>query len=233
MCGRIIQAGFGGMKILMGTPDDSRIKKPRYNGAPSQDLVVIRRHPETGDNKPDLLRWGFIPSWVNDAKGGRKPINARAEGIAGTAMFKAAYAKRRCLVPVNGFFEWKAIKGAKAKQPYAIAMKDDSPFCLAGIWENWKNPETDERLRTFCIITTTANELVGHIHDRMPVIIPPESYERCLANIEPDPRDLLVPFPSELMRMWPLSTRVNKPENDDPDILKPFEPVHGGSSTLL
>jgi putative SOS response-associated peptidase YedK len=112
-------------------------------------------------------------------------------------------------------------------------MKDDSPFCLAGIWENWKSPDTDEWLRTFCIITTTANELVGHLHDRMPVIIPPASYERWLANIEPDPRDLLIPFPSDLMRMWPISTRVNKPENDDPDILKPFEPADGGSSTLL
>ena len=132
---------------------------------------------------------------------------------------------------INGLFEWKAIKGAKAKQPYAIAMKDDSPFCLAGIWENWKNPDTDEWLRTFCIITTTANELVGQTHDRMPVIIPPEGYERWLANIEPDPRDLLPPFPSELMRMWPISTRVNKPENDDPSILDPFEPMDGGSST--
>lgn len=111
------QAGFGGLKIIMGTPDDSRIKKPRYNGAPSQDLVVIRRHPETGEHKPDLLRWGLVPYWVNDDKGGRKPINARAEGTAGAAMFKSAYAKRRCLVPVNGFFEWKAIKGTRPSSP--------------------------------------------------------------------------------------------------------------------
>jgi putative SOS response-associated peptidase YedK len=226
MCGRIIQAGFGGMKIVMGMPDDPRIKKPRYNGAPSQDLVVIRRHPNIGENQPDLLRWGLIPYWVKDEKGGRKPINARAEGIAGAAMFKAAYAKRRCLVPVNGFFEWKAIKGVKAKQPFAIAMRDDSPFALAGIWENWKHPQTEEWLRTFCVITTTANELVAQIHYRMPVIIPPESYDRWLANIEPDPRDLLVPYPSELMKMWPISTRVNKPENDDANILDEISPTH-------
>jgi len=219
MCGRIIQAGFGGMKIMMGTPDDPRIKKPRYNGAPSQDLVVIRRHPKTGENEIDLLRWGLIPYWVKEANPKTKPINATAERVASAPMFKNAYAKRRCLVPVNGFFEWKAIKGQKAKQPYAIAMADDSPFALAGIWENWKHPQTGEWLRTFCIITTTPNELVGEIHDRMPVIIPAESYDRWLANIEPDPRDMLVPFPSELMRMWPISTRVNKPENDDADLL--------------
>jgi putative SOS response-associated peptidase YedK len=100
-------------------------------------------------------------------------------------------------------------------------MQDDSPFALAGIWENWQHPETKEWVRTFCIITTTANELVGQIHDRMPVIIAPESYERWLANIEPDPRDLLVPYPSADMKMWPISTRVNKPDHDDADLLTP------------
>ena len=118
--------------------------------------------------------------------------------------------KRRCLLPIDNFFEWKAIKGAKAKQPYAIGMKSGEPFALAGIWENWKRPGTEEWVRTFCVITTTANELVGRHPDRMPVIIPPESYDRWLSTLEPDPRDLLVPFPSELMRMWPISTRVNK-----------------------
>jgi putative SOS response-associated peptidase YedK len=221
MCGRIIQSGFGAMKIQMGTPDDPRVWKPRYNGAPSQDLVVIRRHPKSGENQADMLRWELIPYWAKEPSPKSKPINATAERVASAPMFKAAYAKRRCIVPVNGFFEWKAIKGAKAKQPYAIAMQDDSPFGLAGIWENWQHPETKEWVRTFCILTTAANELVGQIHDRMPVIIPPESYERWLANIEPDPRDLLVPYASEAMKMWPISTRVNKPDNDDADLLTP------------
>jgi putative SOS response-associated peptidase YedK len=221
MCGRIIQSGFGAMKIQMGTPDDPRIWKPRYNGAPSQDLVVIRRHPKTGETQPDMLRWGLIPYWVKEANPKTKPINATAERVASAPMFKSAYAKRRCIVPVNGFFEWKAVKGAKTRQPYAIAMQDDSPFALAGIWENWQHPETKEWVRTFCIITTAANELVGQIHDRMPVIIAPESYERWLANIEPDPRDLLVPYPSADMKMWPISTRVNKPDHDDADLLTP------------
>ena len=105
------------------------------------------------------------------------------------------------------------------KQPYAIGMKSGKPFALAGIWENWKRPETEEWVRTFAIITTNSNELVSAIHDRMPVIIAPEDYTRWLSPLEPDPRDLLVPYPAEPMTMWPISTRVNKPDNDDASIL--------------
>jgi putative SOS response-associated peptidase YedK len=130
--------------------------------------------------------------------------------------------KRRCIVPVDGFFEWKAIKGQKAKQPYAIAMKDGAPFGIAGIWENWKDAPPGEWIRTFAIITTDSNELVAEIHDRMPVILAATDYFRWLGE-EPDPRDLMRPFPAHLMRMWPISTRVNKPENDDPSIIEPIE----------
>jgi putative SOS response-associated peptidase YedK len=115
----------------------------------------------------------------------------------------------------DGFFEWKAIKGQRAKQPYAIAMKDGSPFGIAGIWENWKEPDSGEWIRIFAIIATDANELVAEIHDRMPVILPTSGYVRWLGD-EEDPRELMRP---EAMRMWPISTRVNKPENDDPTIL--------------
>ena len=148
-------------------------------------------------------------------------------------MFRRAYAKRRCLLPIDNFFEWKAIKGARAKQPYAIAMKSGEPFALAAIWEGWRHPESGEVMRTFCVVTTNANELVADIHDRMPVILPPEAYDRGLSTIEPDPRDLLVPFPAELMMMWQISTRVNKPENDDPAVLEPFEPISGSTPNLL
>ena len=109
--------------------------------------------------------------------------------------FRDAYRKRRCIVPVDGFFEWKAIKGQKAKQPYAIAMKDGSPFGIAGIWENWKEPASGEWIRTFAIITTDSNELVAEIHNRMPVILAPADYARWLGG-EPDPRDLMRPFPA-------------------------------------
>jgi len=211
----------------MGDGRDSRIKDPkdwvRYNGAPSQDFWIIRRHPKSGDYQRDRLTWGLIPYWVKDATGGRKPINARAETVATMRSFRDAYARRRCLLPIDNFFEWKAIKGQKTKQPYAIAMKSREPFALAAIWEYWRVPGTEERLRTFCIITTEANKLVSDIHDRMPVIIAPGNYDRWLSPLESDPRDLLVPYPSKLMTMWPISTRVNKPQNDDAAILEPVE----------
>ena len=128
--------------------------------------------------------------------------------------FRDAYRRRRCILPVDGFFEWKAIKGQKAKHPYAIAMKDGRPFGIGGLWENWKEPTSGEWIRTFAIITTDANELVAEIHDRMPLILAPD---------EPDPPELMRPFPADPMRMWPISTRVNKPENDDPSIVEPID----------
>jgi putative SOS response-associated peptidase YedK len=167
------------------------------------------------------LRWGLIPYWCEDPKGGRKPINAKCETVQTLPTFRDAYRKRRCIVPVDGFFEWKAIKGQRAKQPYAIAMKDGSPFGLGGLWENWKDPKSDEWIRTFAIITTDANEMVDEIHDRMPLIIAPRDYGRWLSD-DPDPHDLMRVFPAEPMRMWPISTRVNRPENDDPSIVEPI-----------
>ena len=123
-------------------------------------------------------------------------------------------------MPVDNFFEWMAVKGGGPKQPYAIAMKSGAPFALAGIWESWRHPDTEDIVRSFCVITTTANELLARIHDRMPVILDAENFDRWLSPLEPDPRDLLVPYASEPLTMWPISTRVNKPDNDDPSILE-------------
>jgi putative SOS response-associated peptidase YedK len=161
----------------------------------------------------DALRWGLIPHWCTDPTGGRKPINAKCETAHKLPMFKDAYRRRRCILPVDGFFEWKAIKGQKAKQPYAIAMKNGKPFGIGGIWENWQEPSSGEWIRTFVIITTDANELVAQIHDRMPLILLSSDYVRWLSE-EADPRDLLQPFPAEPMRMWPISTRVNRADRE-------------------
>ena len=202
----------------MGTPDDPRVTraKARYNGAPSQEHWSSASIPRPANTGWTGWRGVLFPT------GSRKPVPKRNPSTPPPSGWRRrrcsgdAYAKRRCIVPIDNFFEWKAMKGAKAKQPYAIAMKSGEPFGIAGIWESWKHPVSGEVLRTFCIVTTEANALVADIHDRMPVILPPEAYDRWLANIEPDPRDLLVPFPAELMMMWPISTRVNKPDNDDP-----------------
>lgn len=159
--------------------------------------MVIRENHKTGERSLDLLSWGLIANWCQDPSGGRKPINAKSETITAKPTFREAYRLRRYIVPVDGFFEWQAVKGGK--QPYAIAMKDGSPFGLAGLWENCRDPSTREWVRTFTIITVPSNELVGRIHDRMPAILARADYNRWLSR-EPDPHDLLVTFPSEPMR---------------------------------
>jgi putative SOS response-associated peptidase YedK len=228
MCGRITQKsnpqklGLGLTTVTLVEP----LQAPsHYNAAPGQEHWIIRRNPKTGEPMLDRLWWGLIPYWVKDSSGARKPINAKSETVASLASFRDAYRRRRGLLPIDNFFEWRAIKGVKAKQPYAIGMKSGEPFALAAIWENWRRPGTDEWLRTFAVITCPSNDLVSAIHDRMPVILPPGAYDRWLANIEPDPRDLLIPYPSEPMTIWPISTRVNKPENDDAAILQSIGPA--------
>jgi putative SOS response-associated peptidase YedK len=183
-------------------------------------LWVIRRNPTTGERSLDLLRWGLIPYFC-ETKPKPPPINAPAESVARSELFRDAYRHRRCIMPIDGFFEWRAIKGEKVKQPYAIAMKDGLAFGLAGLWENWKDPATGEWVRTFCVLTTRANSLVRPIHNRMPLILKPADYARWLSD-EDDPRDLLKPFPSEPMTLWPVSTRVNSPKNDDASLLEPL-----------
>jgi putative SOS response-associated peptidase YedK len=214
MCGRVIQSSRPLRLAIVERLNisDSRMGniRPRYNAAPSQELLVIRENHKTGERSLDPIKWGLIPHWCSDPRGGRKPINAKAENISRLPVFREAYALRRCIVPVDGFFEWRAIRGARAKQPYAIAMKDGSPFGLTGLWENWENPKTNQRERTFAIITVPSNDLVGHLE--------PKSYKRWLGP-ETDPHDLLVTYPSEPMTMWPISTRVNSTDNDDPSLL--------------
>ena len=138
MCGGVIQSSGPLRYAILEGMDvrDSRVHNypPRWNGTPSQELMVIRQNHHTGKVSLDPLRWGLIPYWCEDPKGGRKPINAKCETVRTLPTFRDAYRRRRCIVPVDGFFEWKAINGEKAKQPYAIAMKDGSPFGLGGLW---------------------------------------------------------------------------------------------------
>jgi putative SOS response-associated peptidase YedK len=222
MCGRVIQSSAPlRLAIVEGLDvSDSRLGNVplRYNAAPNQELLVIRQNHKTDERFLELIKWGLIPHWCSEPRGGRRPINAKAETVAKLVTFREAYARRRCIVPVDGFFEWRAIKGARVKQPYAIAMKNGSPFGLAGLWENWRDPSTGEWERTFAIITVPSNELVRQIHPRMPAILAPGDYDRWLGP-EPDPHDLLITYSSEPMMMWPISTRVNAPENDDPALL--------------
>jgi len=225
MCGRITQKSNPkvlGLKIatLVEPLYQTEPIPPRYNGAPGQQHWVIRQHPQTGERHLDRLWWGLIPHWTKEIAPKHKPINATAERVASAPMFRAAYARRRCLVPVDNFFEWAKTGGKGPKQPYAVAMKTGEPFALAGIWESWRHPETDDIVRTFCVITTAANGLIAGIHDRMPVILDPQSYDRWLSPIEPDPRDLLVPYPDAPITLWPISLRINSFANDDAALLE-------------
>ncbi|MDQ0393241.1 SOS response-associated peptidase [Labrys monachus] len=231
MCGRIRQSGPGlpGLISEPGTAEEdlARAWRAHHNGAPAQWLWVIRREPGTGRNVHDLLQWGLLPHWVKDPHGIQRSINARCEGIQSKVTFKAAYRSRRCLVPVDMFFEWmKTAGGGKPskgpRQPYAIAMADRSKFALAGLWESWTDKATSQVTRSFAIVTCPANSLVGQIHDRMPVIVAPGDHERWLANIEPDPADLMAPYPPGLMEMWPISSKVGNPRYNEADIADPI-----------
>lgn len=202
---------------------------PRYNGAPTQTYPIIIRDVI---RDPDLFgpvfvsaRWGLIPRWAKDAKGGgRPPPNVRCETVSTNGLFKAAYRLRRCLVPIDGFFEWKDIYGTgKNKQPYAIALKSGAPFALAGIWEYWRDPQTGEDIRSFPIITCEPNAMMATLHDRMPVLLQPEDYERWISSAE-DPGDLMKPFPAELMTTWKIGRNAGSPKNDSPDIIEEIDP---------
>lgn len=188
---------------------------PSYNVAPTQSTAVVRRHPVTGERHLDLLRWGLIPHWSTDK--GRQPINARAETVASSGMFRGALAARRCIVPMSAFYEWD--QASRSKQPYAFARHDGTPLALAGLWEGWKDP-AGEVVRSFTIITTTANDTLAPIHDRMPVVLERDDWTSWLDD---GPVSLLRPAMDKALRRWKVGSRVNSPRNNDATLLDPVE----------
>lgn len=201
--------------------------EPRYNIAPTQPVGIVRMNPETQMREWALVLWGLIPAWAKDPSIGQKLINARAETVTEKPSFRAAFKRRRCLVPASGFYEWK--KGATGKTPHFITMADEGPFAIAGLWETWHGPDGGE-LSTCTLLTTEANEPVSDLHDRMPVIIAPDEYDMWLGSGRDDPPDalanvrhLLRPFPAEEMQMWPVSTRVNNVRNEGAGCIEPFD----------
>jgi putative SOS response-associated peptidase YedK len=191
--------------------------RPTWNMAPSQGAMVVRR-ADDGARHLDVLKWGLVPYSSKDLKKARKPINARSETVASSAMFRAAFAERRCLVPAAAYYEWR--DDADAKVPFAIARQDGDPVAFAGIWDSWTSPE-GERIQTFATMTTEANAMVRDIQERMPVIIEPEDWAMWLGEVEGDPQALLRPAPENVLRLWPVDRRVNKVANDGPDLLEP------------
>jgi len=200
---------------------DDTYLSPSYNVAPQSLQPIVRLNSEAGQRELTIMRWGLVPFWANDAKIGYTTINARAETITTSATYREAVKKRRCLVPAEWFYEWRKID-AKTKQPYAIAMKDDSLFAFAGLWDTWKDKTTGQTLKTYTVITTDPNELMEPIHNRMPVILHRENYERWLAASDPTqlPVDVLRPFPAEEMKAWKVSARVGNVRNNDPECVE-------------
>jgi putative SOS response-associated peptidase YedK len=179
--------------------------------------MVVRRHPESGERHLDLLQWGLVPSWTKDAATAKtKPINARAETVATSGMFRGAFASRRCLMPAEVFYEWQPTE--TGKQPHAIARQDGQPMAFAGLWEGYRWPSGDV-LRTFTIVTTSANAEMAPLHGRMPVILEPPDWPRWLGEAEGDPAALMRPAPDGTLHTWPVSRAVNTPRNNRAELL--------------
>ena len=208
MCGRYsLTSPVEAMRALFGF-DELPNLQPRYNIAPTQDVPVIRGR-EDGGRELTMLRWGLVPSWAKEVTASAPLINARGETVAEKPSFRDAFAKRRCLMPADGFYEWRKAE-AGAKQPYRIALPDDTPFAFAGIWERWQSAQ-GEVLESCALITTAASPQIADIHHRMPVILKPETYDSWLAQ----PSLPLIAAYEGTLRTYPIGTAVNKVVNDD------------------
>ena len=201
---------------------------PRWNIAPTQSAPVIRADRSTGERRLDLLRWGLVPFWAKDESIGNRMVNARSESVAQKPPFRELLERRRCIIPADAFYEWsKPSSSRQKKQPFALRLKDDRVFGFAGLWDRWKGPKDaplQQPLESYTILTTSPNVVAGQLHDRMPVmLVLPEQWDRWLdvsasnaAALEP----LLQPVPDAAMHVYPVSTRVNTPDNDDPELLR-------------
>ncbi len=192
---------------------------PRFNIAPTQPVAVARLQTATGDRILELVRWGLIPHWASDPTIGARLINARAETLAQKPAFRSSFRQRRCLIPADGFYEWQ--KTAGGKQPYHIRRLDGGPMAMAGLWDSWQAPDGDP-ISSCAIITTAANDLVRPIHDRMPVLLPPENFELWLDPAVSDTArlsELLAPAPATGLIAVPVSRRVNRADYDAPDLV--------------
>jgi putative SOS response-associated peptidase YedK len=194
--------------------------RPRYNVAPSQAVPIVRLRGGETTREIAQVRWGLVPGWAKDLSISAKLINARGETVAEKPSFRAAFRSRRCLIPADGFYEWRRQNGAK--QPYRIARQDGGLFTFAGLWERWSSPG-GETVESCAIITTEANARLAPIHPRMPVVLDPVAYETWL-----DPQSerealhaLLVPAPEEALTAYAVSTRVNNVRNDDAECIAP------------
>jgi putative SOS response-associated peptidase YedK len=230
MCGRYsLTTPLEAVRRLFGVEAGGGNLEPRWNIAPTQAAPVVRADP-AGVRALTMLRWGLVPAWSKNASGAAKMINARADTVAEKPAYRAAFRRRRCLVPADGFYEWKA--AGRERQPYRIAFDDGRAFAFAGLWERWEKAP-DGPLETFTILTTDANATLLPLHHRMPVILQPDEHAAWLDAERSLERALLAPRPLPGLAWFPVDRRVNDVRNDDAGCVRPLdaaaEPPRQGS----
>jgi putative SOS response-associated peptidase YedK len=226
MCGRYeLHSNPAAIALAFGLPHTPEVA-PHYNIAPTNEVPLVRVGND-GERELVHMRWGLVPRWAKDPSIGARMINARGETLAEKQSFRTAYRRHRCLLPANGFYEWRAPAHGGGdhhrRLPQHIGMADGSLFGIAGIFERWLSEE-GEVLDTCAIVTTGANELLAPLHDRMPVIIAADDYARWLDPTNAEVADLITPYPPEAMAYHPVSTRVNSVRHDDASLIEPAAP---------
>jgi putative SOS response-associated peptidase YedK len=222
MCGRFTQrhsADAIATEFQLEFVPDS---PPRYNIAPTQLIAAVTQPADATQRQFRVFQWGLVPFWAKDASLGAKLINARSETVAEKPSFRAAFRYRRCLILADGFYEWQ--RQERRKQPYFFHLQDDRPFAFAGLWEHWEGPQGEIK-ETCTILTTEANDLLRPIHNRMPVMVPPQEYDLWLdpsLDTASQLLPLLHPYPAEEMASYPVSSLVNKASSDRPECLEPL-----------
>ena len=227
MCGRFtLTADAKAIQKAFDLDNISGELQPRYNIAPSQPVAIITNQ---NPNELTYVKWGLVPSWSKDPAIGNKMINARSETAAEKPSFRSAFKRRRCLIPADGFFEWTTRD--KKKVPMYIHLEDNAVFGFAGLWEVWQSPDGSE-LQTCTILTAEPNDLIRQYHHRMAVILEPDTYDTWLSPDEL-PTDALMPlmtaYPQEKMRVYEVSTDVNRPINDNPSVIEPYQAPRQGN----
>jgi putative SOS response-associated peptidase YedK len=218
MCGRFALKSPPAKLVERFGLDECADFTPHYNIPPGTDIPVIRQSPE-GKRVLHLLRWGLVPHWAKDPSIGNKLSNARGESVAEKPSFRDAFRRRRCLIPADGFYEWKT--EGKMKQPYFISLKSGEPLAMGGLWESWRRPD-GEILRTTCIITTGPNGVMEPIHDRMPVILRTEDWQAWLEAPVEAIQPLVCPSDADVMQAWPVDRRVSRTVDDDAGLIEPI-----------
>ncbi|HXQ49496.1 MAG TPA: SOS response-associated peptidase [Stellaceae bacterium] len=224
MCGRFLnRTPASETAKLFGTSNPVPNYPARYNLAPTEGVLAVRFSPDDVRRHLEVMRWGLIPLWAKDRSIGNKLVNARSETVAETPAFRDAFARHRCIVPADGFYEWK--KTTSGKEPFAIVPAEGEPvFAFAGLWARWRDPATQEFVKSCTILTCPPNELVAPIHDRMPVILDRADWAKWLGEDSakrPELNKMLKPFPAGRMRAFRIGQRVNNVRNDDAALLVP------------